>query len=246
MAYQMGRKQWLMSIAYGQTIIAILTIVNTFYPQYLGYTFIIFIFGMIIFTFFIFRTQFKHITSKEAKEIKKGRRLYEGRPEEVMPLQKADAQLIHEMKPMMKAAGISFLNLIIIMIWYPLYFSNIGAIARDPATDQWVRIILFLAGYEVPYGILTLINFYSRRMVRNVIQVVQKYEVYDRGIVGYGGLTVKFPITDYEVRVDPSRKFVELIKTTGKNRVRYRLYSKSYDRIMDIINRYGKPPKSKN
>ncbi len=244
MSYQLSKKQWIISIAYGQSMITLLTVLNVFYPQYLGYTFIIFIIGMVVFMAFMMKSQLKHITSKEAKEIKSGRRLYKSDPREVKELQASDHKLVQELKPMMKSAGISFLGMIVILIWYPMYFGYARGVAES-TTDVLTRVIIFLAGYEIPYVLITTMNVLTRRSVKEVVQVVNSYEIYDKGVLGMG-LTIKFPMdenTNYKVIVNPSRKFVEFVTKRGKTLIRYRLYTKSVERVADLIKRYGKPPK---
>ncbi len=243
MAYQFSRRQWAFSIAYGQTIIAILTIINVFYPQYLNYTFIIFIIGMVVFTAITMKTQLKHITGKEAKEIKEGKRLFKSRPDEVKELQMKDPRLVQELKPMLKMTMVSFLSLIILLVWYPTYFGWARSFAADQAVDTMTKIAVFLAGYEIPYAIMMTINMFSRRRMKETVQVIMNYEIYDKGVVGTG-LVIKFPLdTNYAVRISPIRKFIELVKSEGGTTIRYRLYTKSYERLWDIIRKYGNPQK---
>jgi len=245
LAYQMSKKQWAFSITYGQGMIALLTILNVFYPQYLSYTFIIFIIGMVIFTIVMMKSQLKHITSKEAKEIKEGRRLYKSDPSEIRELQARDTKLVAELKPMMKSAGLSLLSMVVVFVWYPVYFNYARNVAAT-TSDMFIRIIIFLLGYEIPYLLITLLNLWSRRIVKDVVQVVTNYEVYNKGVLGMG-LTIKFPLEEnkggdtYKVVYNPSRRFVEFVIQRGKTTIRYRLYSRSCDRLADIIKRYGKP-----
>ncbi len=240
MAYVMGKKQYLLSIAYGQSIITLLVILNVFYPQYLGYTFIIFVVSMIIFTAIMMKTQLKHIVGKEVKEIKEGRKLYVARPDEVLSLQKMDLQLINELKPMLKSTLMSFLTFIVFIIWYPTYFGYARSVAES-ITDVVTKVIIFLIGYEVPYAVITLINRLSQRALKEVVQVVSKYEVYDRGIVG-AGITIKFPLNDsYSIKVNSRRRFLDIILSRGKVKVKYRFYSKNLSRLAEIIKRYGNP-----
>jgi len=242
MAYQFSRRQWIFSITYGQTIIAILTIVNVFYPQYLSYTFIIFIVGMVIFTAIMMKTQLKHITGKEAKEIKEGRRLFKSKPDEIKELQMRDPKLVQELKPMLKTTMLSFLSLLVLLLWYPMYFGWAREFVTTPeGADVTMKIAVFLAGYEIPYAIMMTINMFTRRRMRETVQVVMNYEVYDKGIIGTG-VVVQFPLEEkYSIRISPIRKFIEIVRSEKGNTVRYRLYTKSYDRLWDIIKRYGNP-----
>jgi len=244
MAYQFSSRQWIFSIAYGQSIIAILTIVNVFYPQYLNYTFIVFIIGMVVFTALMMKTQLKHITGKEAKEIKSGRRLFKSKSDEIKDLQLKDPKLVQELKPMLKTTMLSFLSLIVLLAWYPMYFGWArGFVSTAENADVATKIAVFLAGYEIPYAIMMTINTFTRRRMKETVQVIMNYEVYDKGIIGTG-LVINFPLDEnYSIRISSARKFVEVIKSERGSAVRYRLYTRSYERLWDIIKRYGNPQK---
>jgi len=221
-------------------MITLLVVLNVFYPQYLGYTFIVFVIGMIVFTVIMMKSQLKHIVGKEVKEIKEGRKLYVARPDEVLSLQKMDLQLISELKPMLRSTLMSFLTFIVFIIWYPTYFGYARSVAES-ITDVITKVIIFLIGYEVPYAVITLINRLSQRALKEVIQVVSKYEVYDRGIVGTG-ITIRFPLdNNYSIKVNSRRRFLDIILSRGKVKVKYRFYSKNLSRLAEIIKRYGNP-----
>ena len=239
MTYQMSKRQLLMSIVYGQAMIGVLTVLNVFFPEYLGYTFIIFIIGMGVFTALSARTMLKHVRSKEAMEIKSGKLLLKADPKVVNELQAADAErLTKEMMPAAKAMLVPFLGLIVVFAWYPTYFNYATPIARS-TEDVLAKVLIFLAGYEIPYSITMGLNFLSRRMLKETVQVVQSYEVYDKGILG-PGIVEFFPLDTkkYKVVYSPARKFVELRKL-GKPIVKFRFYTKRYERFVDILKRYG-------
>ena len=239
MSFQMSRKQWILSLTYGQIIIVVLTILNVFYPQYLSYWFMIFIAVMFVYMYFMMRSQLKHITSKEAKEIKTGRLLYKSKSDEIRQLQVRDKELVKELKPMMKYTFLSFIILIATFAWYPIYFGYAGKISAG--ADITAKIIVYLIGYETPYAFVMGTNLISRRGMQEVVQVLNNYEIYDKGLLGMG-LTMKFPADDapYRVIANRSRKFVQFEEKKGKVTVKYRLYTKSVDRIIDILKRYGK------
>ncbi len=240
MSFQMSRKQWTLSILYGQGMIAVLTILNVFYPQYLSYWFVIFIGAMFVYMYFMMRTQLKHITSKEAKEIKAGRLLYRGKAEDIRDLQVKDRLLVQELKPMMKYTFLSFLILIATFAWYPLYFNYARNISQSTA-DLLIKVGVYLLGYEFPYALVMTTNLISRRGMKEMVQVLNSYEIYDKGLLGMG-LTIKFPAESlpYRVVADKSRKFVQFEHRRGGSVVKYRLYTKSVDRVVDILKRYGK------
>jgi len=239
----MGRKYYALTVAYGQSMIALLVVLNVFYPQYLNYTFIIFIVAMVIFTAITMRTQLKHIVGKEAKEIKEGKRLFSTDSKEVMAIQSTDTEVINELKPMFKATMTSFLSLIVLFVWYPLYFGYARSAASAEGVDVLTKVLVFLAGYEIPYASFMIINRLTQRSLREVVQVVTKYGVYDRGIVGTG-ITIKFPLNDnYSIKVNSRRKFMDIIMSRGRAKVRYRFYTRNLTRLIDIVKRYGNPKK---
>ncbi len=241
MSFQMSRKQWALSLIYGQGIIIVLTVLNAFFPQYLSYWFIIFIVVMVVYMYFMMRSQLKHITSKEAKEIKGGRLLYKPKPDEIRELQVRDKLLVQELKPMMKFTFLSFIILIATFIWYPIYFGYANNIAHSGNVDMATKIALYLIGYETPYAVVMGTNLLSRKGMREMVQVLNNYEIYDKGLLGMG-LTIKFPASDlpYEVTVSKSRKFVQFEQKKGNAVVKYRLYTKSPERVVEILKRYGR------
>lgn len=237
---QMYSKKFMMfSQIYGQVIIFILAITNTYYPEYLNYTFLIFILSMFIVMYITFRTSLKHIVGSEAKEIREGRKLLEIKSEDVMNIVRYDTKLNEELKPMMKTSILSFANMFIILAWYYIYFNVV--IRAFEGADLTMKFVGFLLGYEIPYVAVTIVNLLTRKSVRTMIQVIRNFTIYDRGILG-SGVSIKFPLSsDYVVRVEPSRKFVEVAKVDKNSVIKYRFYSKNFDRIADIVNRYGKP-----
>ena len=239
MSFQMSRKQWTLSLTYGQIIIIVLTVLNVFYPQYLSYWFMIFIAVMFVYMYFMMKSQLKHITSKEAKEIKTGRLLYKSKSDEIRRLQVRDKELVKELKPMMKYTFLSFIILIATFAWYPIYFGYAGKISAG--ADIGTKIIVYLIGYELPYAFVMGTNLISRKGMQEVVQVLNSYEIYDKGLLGMG-LTLKFPANDapYKVTADRSRKYVQFEERKGKVTVKYRLYTKSIDRVIDVLKRYGK------
>ncbi|MCS7108389.1 MAG: DUF2208 family protein [Sulfolobales archaeon] len=239
MSYVYSKKFMVFSQIYGQAIIFILAITNTYYPQYLNYTFLIFIISMFIMMYVTFRTSLKHVVGSESREIRGGRKLLEVKYDDVMSVVKYDAKLNEELKPMMKTTLLSLINTFIILAWYYIYFNVV--IHSFEGADLTIKFFGFLLGYEIPYVAVTVVNLFTRKSVRYMIQVIRDFTIYDRGIVG-SGVSIKFPLaSNYEVKVEAGRKFVEIAKIDKNSIIRYRFYSKSYDRIADIVNKYGKP-----
>ncbi|MEM4556472.1 MAG: DUF2208 family protein [Sulfolobales archaeon] len=239
MVYAYSRKFMIFSQLYGQAIILILAVTNTYYPQYLSYTFLIFVVSMFVMMFTAFRTSLKHVVGSEAREIREGRKLLEVKYDEVMNVVKYDSKLNDELKPMMKTTLLSLANMFIIFAWYYIYFNIV--IHSFEGADLTVKFVGFLLGYEIPYIAVTVVNLLTRKSVKTMIQVVRDFTIYDKGIVG-SGISVKFPLSDnYVVRVEPARRFVEIAKVDKNSVIKYRFYSKNCDRIADLVNRYGKP-----
>ncbi len=238
MSHMYSSKLMIFNMLYGQAVILLLSTVNTYYPQYLTYTFIVFIIAMIITMIYTMRTSFKHIMGGDAKEVRSGRKLVEVKADEVMNIAKYDSKLNEELRPMMKTSLLSLVNMVIMIAWYYIYFNTV--IHYFEEGDLTYKFIGFLIGYEVPFVGLTLINLITRRSQKVMIQVINNYAVYDKGIVG-SGVVVKFPLSkEYSVSVDPVRKFVEISRRDKNITIRYRFYSKNVDRIADIVSRFGK------
>lgn len=238
MAIIYSRRYMIFNILYGQAIILTLAIVNTYYPEYLSYTFIVFVIAMLVTTAITIKSSLKHVAGGGAKEIKSGRRIIEVKSNEVMEIVKYDAKLNEELKPMLKTSVMSIVNLVIVLIWYSAYFNVV--IHYFGAGDQLIKFIGFLLGYEVPFIGLTLVNMLMRRSQKVMIQVINSYTIYDKGIVG-SGIAIKFPLSsEYSVAMDPKRKFVEISKVSEGITVKYRLYGKNYDKVVDAIMKFGK------
>jgi len=230
----------ILSQVYGQSIIIALSVINTYYPQYLSYTFIIFVISMLIVSYYTVRTSLRHVIGAEAKEIRGGRKLIDVKYDEVMNIVKYDGKLNEELKPMFKTAMLSFINMFVVFAWYFIYF-RLAIPYFESVADPTYKFIGFLMGYEIPYVGVTLMNLLSRKSLRTSIQVVREYAIYDRGILG-SGVAIKFPLTnEYVVKVDPGRKYVELVKVSKGAVTKYRFYSKNYERIAEVISRLGKP-----
>ncbi len=239
MAYMYSRRFMIFSQIYSQMIILILAVVNTYYPQYLSYTFLIFIGSMFVMMFTTFRTSLKHVIGSEAKEVREGRKLLEVKYDDVMSVARHDAKLNDELKPMMKTTLLSLANMFIIFAWYYIYFNIL--IHSFEGADLTMKFVGFLLGYEIPYIAVTVVSLFTRKSFKTMVQVVRDFIIYDRGVVG-SGICIKFPLSsNYVVKVEPSRKFVEIAKVDKNSVIKYRFYSKNYDKIANIVDRYGKP-----
>jgi len=237
-AYYQSRKQLVFTLMYSQVLILSLAIINVFYPQYYQYTFIVFFIVAILFTGWSVRKS-RIGGNVSPSEIRTGRLLFKASRNDVLELQSKDTELVSELKPILK---ISLLNLVIFpvfLIWYWWYFDFIRALAIEVAEH---RFLAYLIGYEVPYGLVQVINLTGRRAVKSFVQVVAEYEVYDKGIVGTG-ITLRFPlkVDQYRVEQNTKRMYVDLIQAPsgGRASIKLRFYTKNPERLNEILKKYA-------
>lgn len=237
MAYYQSKKQLVFTLIYSQTLIFSLAVINVFYPQYYQYTFILFFIIAILFTSWSIRKS-RIGSGVSPSEIKTGRLLFKMTRNDVLELQSKDTELVSELKPMLK---VSLLNLVIFpvfLVWYWWYFDFIRTLTIEVAE---YRFLAYLIGYEVPYGLVQIINLAGRRAVKFFVQVIAEYEVYDKGVVGTG-VTLKFPLRadQYRIEHNAKRMYVDLIQTpsSGRTSIKIRFYAKNSERLYEILRRY--------
>ncbi len=240
MAYYQSRKQLLFSILYGQFLIFVLVIVNVFHPELYTFTFILFLISALIFTTVMMRKS-KSVSKVPLSEIRSGRLLYKADPSEVSEIQRNDVELIKELKPMLRLSIMSLaMSLATLLLWYRIYFPYVNALLGE-SVNLTYKALMYLIGYEVPYILISLVNQLSRRSVKEFVQILNSYEVYDRGLVG-SSIVLSFPLesSKYRVLLNSKRGYVDIIHKSGKTVLKYRLYSKNPERLFDVIKWYGK------
>ncbi|MEO3993175.1 MAG: DUF2208 family protein [Desulfurococcaceae archaeon TW002] len=238
MTYYQSRKQLVFSIIYSQVLAFSLAVINVFYPQYYQYTFIVFFIVAILFMSWSVRKS-RVGGGVSSSEIKTGRLLFKASRNYVLELQGKDSQLVSELKPVLKVSLLNLVILPVFLVWYWWYFDFIRTLAIEAVE---YRFLAYLIGYEVPLGLVQVMNLAGRRAVKSFVQVIAEYEVYDKGIVGTG-ITLKFPLrTDqYRIEYDTKRMFVDLIQipSTGKTLIKLRLYTKNPERLHEVLRRYA-------
>ncbi|MEM3659034.1 MAG: DUF2208 family protein [Thermoproteota archaeon] len=233
MAYQ-DKKSFALYQIYGQIMILTLAVLNTYYPEYLTYTFIVFVVISIIPTYLRMRTQMKGSHSGQLKEIKESKKIYEEGGSEVSRLMALDAQLTQEMKPLAVLSILSiFVFIFILLVWYPMYFNFASSLTGDSSLNSF-RFLVFLIGYEVPYAIMTLISFRQNKVSKNFAQIPRSYAIFEKGLAAQG-VVIRFPIDNYEVKLDSKRKFVEIVSKDEKRPQRIRLYSSQPSELFRLI-----------
>jgi uncharacterized membrane protein len=238
MAYQ-DKKSFALYQVYGQIMILILAVLNTYYPQYLTYTFIAFLGISMILTFSRMRSQLKGSSSEQLKEIRESKKIYEEESTEVSRLIALDAQFPQEMKPLAVSSLLSIFAIVIILIWYQVYFSFASSLTGESSLNSF-RFPIFLIGYEVPYAVMAVISFRQNKASKNFAQIPRSYALFERGLVAQG-VVIKPPMDNYEVKLDSKRKFVELVSKDEKKPQRIRLYSSKPDELYRLIKKHGFP-----
>jgi uncharacterized membrane protein len=240
-SYYPTRRGLLRSVAIGQGIIALFIAINLFVPtEYRGYiTTAYFIVFIAIFSYSTFRQRPRGALTRD---IVSGRRLLTIKQEEVSGLQTKDLELVNELKPLLKASGLSILSMVVIMLWFFLYPTlvrpHITSLSSSNSVLMQVTDLLIL--YEVPVVISLTTQLLSRKILRRYLNILRSAEIYTTGIVGLPGFALKFPVENYSVRVNYTRKFVEFVRKEGRIEILHRIYYSDPERLADIISRYGK------
>ncbi|MDW8033533.1 MAG: DUF2208 family protein [Nitrososphaerota archaeon] len=243
MAYQ-SRRSLVLNQLYSQTTIIILAIINTYYPEYLNYTFIVFIILFFVMTILRTRPRFSGISSSQLKEIRESKKVHEGEVSEVMRVMSLDAQLTHEIKPLTRFFSITLILMVFTMIWYYLYFNFSSSLTQDPSLPGTQKFIIFLIGYEVPIVLMAVVSLNQNKLLRGFPQIPRYYTLFEKGLVGQNTF-MKFPLEEHDIRLDAKRGFVELIDK-GKGGIRIRLYSSKPKELFELIKNYAFEDKYKN
>jgi len=241
-SYYPTRRGLLKSVAISQGIISLFIVINLFVPsEYRGIiTTAYFIVFIAIFSYSMYRQKPK---GSLTRDIVSGRKLLTIKQEEVSGLQTKDLELVNELKPLLKASGLSILSMVVVMLWFFALYPTLVRpyITGSDFSNGIVKQVLdLLILYEVPVVISMSIQFLSRKLMRIYLNVLRSAEVYTTGIVGLPGFALKFPVESYSVRVNYARKFVEFVKKEGGVEVLHRIYCTDPERLADIISRYGK------
>jgi uncharacterized membrane protein len=182
------------------------------------------------------------------EEVEDARELFQ--EESVRELQMKDEGLAKDIEAQSRALMALNLALLVglayfVVFWRfldPLYLYFKENVVADDRAAHFLAFLVYLEGYFVISTVATYIA--SRRIgPLPMINMPSSYKVTEKGIV-YKGLISKtalpFPLpSGVEVRLDESRRFVELVKRDKRSVVVLRLYSKNPRRLYQIIKRYG-------
>ncbi|MEM1558000.1 MAG: DUF2208 family protein [Thermoproteota archaeon] len=236
MAYQ-SRKSFILNQLYSQVMIIILATINTYYPEYLSHTFIVFIVLFFILTILRTRPRFSGISSIQLKEIKESRKIHEEEVSEVMRVMSLDTQLTQEIKPLTRFFSITLFMIVFTMAWYYLYFNFVSSLAQDSSLPGTQKFMIFLSGYEVPLVLMAAVSFNQNRLLRSFPQIPRYYTLFEKGLIGQN-IFMKFPLREHDIRLDSKRGFVELIDN-AKGGLRIRLYSSKPKDLFELIKNHA-------
>ncbi|MGQ9597382.1 MAG: DUF2208 family protein [Thermoproteota archaeon] len=237
MAYQ-SKRSFMANQLYSQVMIVVFAVLNTYYPEYLNLTFILFVALSFVLLFIRQRSQLKERSLKQFKEIGSSRKVHEEDSTEVMRLMALDNQLVEEMKPLTRSMFLSLFVILVSLAWYYLYFDFTRSLVRDASLTGVYMFLVFLAGYEVPYLLMTSVSLNQNRALKNFVQIPRQYALFESGLTGQG-MTIRFPMDNYDVKLDSKRKFVELVSKDEQKPARIRLYSSKADDLFELIMKYG-------
>lgn len=236
MAYQ-SRRGLILNQLYSQVVIIILSVINTYYPEYLSYTFIVFIVLFFVWTILRTRPRFSGIPPSQLKEIKESGKIHGEEASEVMRVMSLDTQLIQEIKPLTKFSFLIILITVFMMAWYYIYFNFANDLTQNPSLTETQKFIIFLTGYEVPIVIMAVILFNQNRFLREFPQIPRYYTLFEKGLIGQN-VFMKFPLQDHDIRLDSKRGFVEIIDN-AKGGMRIRLYSSKPKELFELIKNHA-------
>lgn len=236
MAYQ-SKRSLILNQLYSQAMVIMLAAINTYYPEYLNYTFIVFIILFYIIMLLRTRPRFYGISSTQLKEIRESKKVHEGEASEVMKVISLDAQLIQEMKKTLSRSSIIIPIIIFTMVWYYLYSNFANSLTQDPSFTGIQKFVIFLVGYEVPIVLMAVVNLKQNKLLGIFPQIPKYYTLFEKGLIGQN-VFMKFPLREYDIRLDSKRGFVELVDN-AKGGMRIRLYSSKPKELFELIKNYA-------
>lgn len=193
---------------------------------------------------------------QDIEYVSKGKLLYEADKKEVFKVKAKDGRLTEELKEQTKQSMAHFLpmmvylSIFIFIIYVPsirealitLPYEKLKPIIGDEKLSRFAAYLLF-------YFILMAIQLIPLRLLSkrgtfrgSQLLMPSKYRVTDRGIVIDDRMAIRFPLSLRTIKVDRSRKFVEIklknlpgapAMQTGE--VRLRLYTNKTEELAEIL-----------
>ncbi len=180
----------------------------------------------------------------DPQEIERGAILYEEK--NAQQIMVSDTKLTEEIQAQLKGMTLSMALFPIIIAWFWLY----GKFLFDPVQEALFggsagRFLSTLILFEGSFVISRISAVALRGRVKQAQMIVMpnSYKVTSKGIVSKGlgsRVALRFPLKDYELVLNPKRKFVELVPKDEKMRARgkIRLYARDPYKLHNILQRY--------
>lgn len=182
-------------------------------------------------------------TKGKIDEIEEGVVLHEEK--NAQQIMSKDLQLTEELQAQIKTMTTTFLLMPLVIVYFWLYgrylFNPVADLFEGESLGRFVSTLLM---FEGSFIISRVSMVYASRRTGQVQMLVmpQKYKVTSRGIVSKSlgsRLAIPFPIKDFQLHMDPKRKFVELVPLDPKKaRGKIRLYTKDPYKLYNILQRY--------
>ncbi len=178
-------------------------------------------------------------------EVEAGRILHEEKNS--MQLLSNDREYQREMQEQMRMMQTNmYMMLAVLAYFFIAYKPILQALAPLFNNPKIGYSIAYLALFEGSFALSGGGQLYTMRKMKKMgkktvmINTPRSFLVTSEGIVYQGIVSktaIKFPITDHEIRYDAKRKFVELVKETNNMITKIRLYTKSPEKVYEIITR---------
>jgi uncharacterized membrane protein len=244
MAYQ-TKKSFIFSQVYSQVMIIALAVLNTFFPEYLSYTFFLFVAMSMVLSFFAVRSQLKGVGSEHKKEIQESKKLIEVNTAEISKLMRVDDGLNKELAPQAMSSLMSLGAMVFVIIWYYFFFPYVNVLTQGGQVTEILRFLAFLGGYEVPAVLMSLLAHKTREDAKKTVQILRSgYSIFEQGIVA-PGVAIKFPTESYQMISEPKRNFVDLKKQDKESPQHLRFYNAKQSELLAAFKKHAFPAKSK-
>lgn len=200
----------------------------------------------IVFTYIMMRlSRPKQLAKVDITKIESSKVLLEEK--NTYELMNQDKEYMAEVSQQMRIAQQNMLLMFPVMIYFFVAYGPITNTIPNYFENYRLGVVVaFLVLFEGSFLLSRLGQWYIERRLKKsgykpiMINAPRGYLVTNEGIVMYG-LTgkqgISFPVKGYKLSYNIQRKFVELIQETDKAIVKLRFYTKSPEKLYEILKR---------
>ncbi|MEM1604772.1 MAG: DUF2208 domain-containing protein [Fervidicoccaceae archaeon] len=200
----------------------------------------------IVFTYIMMRiSRPKQQAKVDVAKIESGKILLEEK--NTYELMSQDKEYMAEVSEQMRIAQQNMLLMFPVMIYFFIAYGPItNTIPSYFENHRLGVIVAFLVLFEGSFVLSRLGQWYIERRLKKrgykpvMINAPRGYLVTSEGIVMYGlagKQAISFPVKGYKLNYNVQRKFVELIQETDKGIMKLRFYTKSPEKLFEILKR---------